>query len=40
MARFSLPPFAVSRAVVHRTVDEVWYFLAGHGRMWLRNDAR
>jgi hypothetical protein len=23
MARFSLPPFAVSRAVMHRTVDEV-----------------
>ena len=38
MARFSLPPFAVSRAVVHRTVDEVWYFLSGHGRMWLRNN--
>ena len=37
MARFSLPPFAVSRAVVHRTVDEVWYFLAGSGRMWLRS---
>ena len=37
MARFSLPPFAVSRAVVHRTVDEVWYFLSGRGRMWLRS---
>jgi mannose-6-phosphate isomerase-like protein (cupin superfamily) len=37
MARFSLPPSAVSRAVVHRTVDEVWYFLAGNGRMWLRS---
>jgi mannose-6-phosphate isomerase-like protein (cupin superfamily) len=36
MARFTLPPFAVSRAVVHRTVDELWYFLAGSGRMWLR----
>ncbi len=40
MARFSLPPFAVSRAVVHRTVDEVWYFLAGRGRMWLRSCGR
>jgi mannose-6-phosphate isomerase-like protein (cupin superfamily) len=37
MARFTLPPFAVSRAVVHRSVDEVWYFLAGRGRMWLRD---
>jgi len=40
MARFSLKPFAVSRAVVHRTVDEVWYFLAGNGRMWLRAGGR
>jgi mannose-6-phosphate isomerase-like protein (cupin superfamily) len=40
MARFSLPPSAVSRAVVHRTVDEVWYFLAGRGRMWLRSADR
>lgn len=37
MARFSLPPFAVSHAVVHRTVDEVWSSLCGQGRMWLRN---
>jgi mannose-6-phosphate isomerase-like protein (cupin superfamily) len=40
MARFSLPPFAVSRAVAHRTVEEVWYFLAGTGRMWLRGGGR
>ncbi len=40
MARFSLPPFAVSRAVMHRTVDELWYFLAGSGRMWLRAGGR
>jgi mannose-6-phosphate isomerase-like protein (cupin superfamily) len=36
MARFSLPPFAVSRAVAHRTVEEVWYFFTGSGHMWLR----
>ena len=36
MARFSLPGFGVSRAVVHRTVDELWYFIAGRGQMWLR----
>ena len=40
MARFSLPPGAVSRAVVHRTVDEVWYVLSGRGRMWLRAGDR
>lgn len=34
LAIFSLPPGAVSRAVAHRTIEEVWYFLSGHGRMW------
>ncbi len=37
MARFSLPPGAVSHAVCHRTVSEVWYVLTGRGRMWLRS---
>ena len=36
MAHFTLPPGAVSRAVAHRTVEEVWYFVSGHGRMWRR----
>lgn len=36
MAHFSLPPNAVSRAVVHRTVEEIWYVLAGGGRLWRR----
>lgn len=34
MAHFTLGPGQVSRAVAHRTVEEVWYFLAGRGRMW------
>jgi mannose-6-phosphate isomerase-like protein (cupin superfamily) len=34
MALFSLPAGAVSRAVAHRSVDEVWYFVSGRGRMW------
>ena len=34
LAIFSLPPGAISRAVAHRTIEEVWYFLSGHGRMW------
>jgi mannose-6-phosphate isomerase-like protein (cupin superfamily) len=34
MAAFRLAPGAVSRAVAHRTVEEIWYFTAGHGRMW------
>jgi mannose-6-phosphate isomerase-like protein (cupin superfamily) len=34
MAVFSLPPKAVSKAVAHRTVEEIWYVVAGRGRMW------
>ena len=34
LAVFSLPPNAVSKAVAHRTVEEVWYIIAGNGRMW------
>ena len=34
LALFSLPPNAVSKAVAHRTVEEVWYILSGKGRMW------
>ena len=34
LAIFSLPPNTVSKAVAHRTVEEVWYILSGKGRMW------
>ena len=40
MAVFTLPPSAVSRAVAHHTVEEVWYFLSGQGRMWRRLGER
>ena len=36
MAQFRLPPGAVSRAVAHRTVEEVWLFIGGRGRLWRR----
>jgi mannose-6-phosphate isomerase-like protein (cupin superfamily) len=36
MAHFALAPHAVSRAVAHKSVEEVWYFLRGRGRMWRR----
>ena len=39
MALFTLAPGAVSRAVAHRTVEELWYFIAGRGRMWRRLGA-
>jgi mannose-6-phosphate isomerase-like protein (cupin superfamily) len=34
LAAFSLAPNAVSKPVAHRTIEEVWYFTSGHGRMW------
>ena len=34
MAHFELRPGETSAAVVHRTVDEIWYFLEGSGEMW------
>jgi mannose-6-phosphate isomerase-like protein (cupin superfamily) len=34
LAHFELAPGQTSRAVVHRTVEEVWYFLQGRGEMW------
>jgi mannose-6-phosphate isomerase-like protein (cupin superfamily) len=38
MAHFLLPPGQVSKAVRHRTVEEIWYILAGQGEMW-RSDT-
>lgn len=32
-----LAPGMVSRAVRHRTVEEIWYFLAGTGQVWIRS---
>jgi len=34
MAHFTLRPGAVSRAIVHRSVEEVWFFTRGRGAMW------
>src|SRR3954454_8824366 len=34
LAHFELPAGATSRAVRHRTVEEIWYVLAGRGEMW------
>lgn len=40
MAHFELGPGRVSRAVAHRSVDEIWYILRGHGQMWRRQGGR
>lgn len=34
LAHFRLPAGRTSRAVVHRTVDEIWYVVAGRGEIW------
>lgn len=36
MAHFHLAPAQVSLAVAHRSVEEIWYVLAGAGQMWRR----
>ena len=40
MAVFTLAPGAVARAVAHRSVDEIWYFASGRGRMWRKSGGR
>jgi mannose-6-phosphate isomerase-like protein (cupin superfamily) len=35
-AQFRLPPAGVAKAVVHRTVSEIWYVVTGAGTMWRR----
>ena len=34
MAHFKLLPGQVSQAVAHHTVEELWFIVKGHGRMW------
>jgi mannose-6-phosphate isomerase-like protein (cupin superfamily) len=40
MAHFELGAGRVSRAVAHRTVEEIWYILGGQGQMWRRQGDR
>jgi mannose-6-phosphate isomerase-like protein (cupin superfamily) len=39
LAHFTLAGGATSIAIRHRTVEELWFFLSGRGRMWRRDDA-
>jgi mannose-6-phosphate isomerase-like protein (cupin superfamily) len=36
MVHARLLPGAVSRPIVHRTVEELWYVVAGRGEIWRR----
>lgn len=38
MAHFTLEPGQTSKAVTHRTVEEVWFILSGEGEMWRRQN--
>ena len=40
MIRFALPPGGVSKAVSHKTVEEIWYVVAGQGRLWRKAGGR
>ena len=34
MCHCTLPPGEVSKAVAHRTVEELWYCISGNGQIW------
>ena len=40
MAHFELAAGRISKAVAHRTVEEVWYVVRGKGKMWRRQGGR
>ncbi len=40
LAHFQLPAGQISKAVIHKTVEEVWYVLSGKGEMWRANDEQ
>ena len=39
MIHFELAPNRTSKAVTHRTVDEIWYFVAGRGQVWRKQNG-
>lgn len=40
MAHFELAAGQTSKAVTHRTVEEIWFVVSGSGQMWRRQDGR
>jgi mannose-6-phosphate isomerase-like protein (cupin superfamily) len=40
MAHFELGPGQTSTAVVHRSVEEIWFFLSGRGHIWRLLDGQ
>ena len=39
-AHFTLAPGQVSKAICHRTVEEIWYITEGKGQMWRCHGGR
>jgi mannose-6-phosphate isomerase-like protein (cupin superfamily) len=39
LAHFELPAGAVSHAVTHRTVEEIWFVVSGGGSIWRRQEG-
>ena len=39
MVHCTLPPWAISKAVKHRTVEEMWYCISGAGEVWRKLGA-
>lgn len=40
LAHFELAPGQTSKAVAHRTVEEIWFVLSGRGEMWRKQADR
>ena len=40
LAHFELAAGAMSIAVAHRTVEEIWFVIGGRGEMWRREGGR
>lgn len=40
MAHFQLAQGQVAHAVTHRSVEEIWFVVAGRGDMWRKQDER
>lgn len=40
MVHCTLPPGDTSKAVKHRSVEELWYFISGEGRVWRKMGER
>jgi len=38
MIHSTVPPFQINKATIHKTVNEFWYILEGHGEIW-RDDG-